>query len=613
MADKSSKLADILKQEYQSKGIVGGLASATGKRALEKLDIRNALFGGSGVGSLVGRKIFGKGYSAIGDKQTAADKITSQTAPIISAQTNILDAVATNTQISAKNSMTLPSMARDMNVMRQNIIKLVKLQGGTATNKADMFFTSAKDREGSYETQFKKATKTSPTKTENVKKDDSSSSGGILGFLSGILGAVGDKFLPIIASAAALGVALFGLKETVKGIYNWFATSSIGKSMGLTPTEDYKVEKNGYSTTTNNIVNTAAGVGGAIAGVSAIAGASKLVTASKAGAEAVLDARTTSVGSLANSKPNTTWGKFLKWLARRSPTIIQKFGLKLAQATALASIPVAGWVMAAVQLGFSLWTAYEIYELWKEFNKEEEQSPTQINEQASIRKLENASESPSSAPSVMAANGVPTLAQIGNAESGKLGYDAANKGKAGDMPNGMPGLSNKKVGEIMKLQSEKQLFAAGKYQIIPQTLNSLVREGIVSMNDTFDKATQDKLGQALYDKRIKVAGDDPIKQQYELSKEWAAIANPYTGASYYAGVGNNKASIMGNTAAGGTALASNSQSFEEMIRSAMAGAANITNNNVVNNNGGGQQGATVQVAMADVVDYELGKLMTRMY
>jgi hypothetical protein len=37
-----------------------------------------------------------------------------------------LDVISQNTKISAKNSMTMPSMARDMNVMRQNIVKLVQ-------------------------------------------------------------------------------------------------------------------------------------------------------------------------------------------------------------------------------------------------------------------------------------------------------------------------------------------------------------------------------------------------------------------------------------------------------------------------------------------------------
>ena len=205
MAEKASRLSDILKQEYKSKGIVGGLASATGKRVLEKLDIRNALFGGSGVGSLVGRKIFGKGYSAINEK-SGADKLSSQTAPILSAQSDKLDTIGMNTQITAKNSMAIPSMARDMNVMRQNIIKMVKLQGGTATNKADAFFSKAKDREAAYEVQFGAKKETTPTKVAEKKED------------KGIIGT--------ILSALSLGVSKIfdGLKSTVGSVTGLFAS-----------------------------------------------------------------------------------------------------------------------------------------------------------------------------------------------------------------------------------------------------------------------------------------------------------------------------------------------------------------------------------------------------
>ena len=72
----ASRLATILEKEYKTKGVISGLASATGKRALEKLDIRNALFGGSGIGSAIGRKIFGKGYSATrGDQKVSSSPV----------------------------------------------------------------------------------------------------------------------------------------------------------------------------------------------------------------------------------------------------------------------------------------------------------------------------------------------------------------------------------------------------------------------------------------------------------------------------------------------------------------------------------------------------------
>ena len=69
---------------------------------------------------------------------------------------NKIDDLSTHAKISAKNSLVLPSMARDMNLTRQNIAKLVKLQGGKPSYKSDMFFMRAAEREATYESQFKK-------------------------------------------------------------------------------------------------------------------------------------------------------------------------------------------------------------------------------------------------------------------------------------------------------------------------------------------------------------------------------------------------------------------------------------------------------------------------
>jgi len=56
--------------------------------------------------------------------------------------------------IIAKNSMSLPGMARDMNVLRQNIVQLVKLQGGDTTKfggEADEYFMREDARERALE------------------------------------------------------------------------------------------------------------------------------------------------------------------------------------------------------------------------------------------------------------------------------------------------------------------------------------------------------------------------------------------------------------------------------------------------------------------------------
>jgi hypothetical protein len=264
----------------------------------------------------------------------------------------------------------------------------------------------------------------------------------------------------------------------------------------------------------------------------------------------------------------------------------------------MAAIPIAGWISAAITLGFVFWDAYAIYSLWKDFTNQDDEkgiSPTSVTspEQASLTPSTSSAPSggrgsgyndprrtdaPSTSPTSV--NGSSNLLDIiAGGESGSMGYDAANKGKAGDTPGGMPGLSNMKVGDVMRLQQEKKLFAAGRYQIIPNTLAGLISGKYgntgVSINDTFNAATQDKLATALINKRLQQGGDDPIKQQYALSQEFASIANPYTNSSYYDKVGNNKASIGTGTiqaalsgSPSGTVLASNRSSSGETLASA---------------------------------------------
>jgi murein DD-endopeptidase MepM/ murein hydrolase activator NlpD len=135
---------------------------------------------------------------------------------------------------------------------------------------------------------------------------------------------------------------------------------------------------------------------------------------------------------------------------------------------------------------------------------------------------------------------------IAAAESGYMGYDAANRGNAGDMPGGYPGLSKLTVNDVMRLQSEGKLFATGRYQIIPQTLAGLMAgygNSGVKGSDLYDASTQDRLATALINERLKQGGGDLIKTQFALSQLFAAIANPYTGSSFYDKVGKNKASI----------------------------------------------------------------------
>jgi hypothetical protein len=80
-----------------------------------------------------------------------------------------------------------------------------------------------------------------------------------------------------------------------------------------------------------------------------------------------------------------------------------------------------------------------------------------------------------------------------------------------------------------KRKKEGLIFAAGRYQIVPDTLKRLVNAGVVSKGDKFDAATQDRLGKALLEEAglsSFKAGKMPASQfQNNVSKVWGAIAN----------------------------------------------------------------------------------------
>ena len=228
-----SRLADIYKSEKKSGG---GILSTVGKRALEKIDPRQ-LFDQSGMLAAMAPTLFKK-YSATSMKKEKPALSPTPQAPLQDAKMDLIikqnQDVITNTKISAKNSLMFPGMARDMNVMRQNMVKMVKLQGGTAATKADMFFKTAKEREAEYEVKFQKDRPVSPTPT--VSKEKPGGKGGLLGMLSGLLpailsgiGAFGAKVISSISGAIS------GLGSLIlQGITSALSVDNLMKALGVT-------------------------------------------------------------------------------------------------------------------------------------------------------------------------------------------------------------------------------------------------------------------------------------------------------------------------------------------------------------------------------------------
>lgn len=136
------------------------------------------------------------------------------------------------------------------------------------------------------------------------------------------------------------------------------------------------------------------------------------------------------------------------------------------------------------------------------------------------------------------------LDQIAKGESESSGgYNAMNQG--GTKDRGIIGSGNSEkiigkkltdmtIGEILMrgkkpLGNEDRIFAAGRYQITPNTLQELVASGVAKPEDKFDEKTQDKLGLALLEKRglsrFQQGNMSAEDFQNSLSKEWGAIAN----------------------------------------------------------------------------------------
>ncbi len=149
---------------------------------------------------------------------------------------------------------------------------------------------------------------------------------------------------------------------------------------------------------------------------------------------------------------------------------------------------------------------------------------------------------------------------IGKYES-RNNYNLCNKTKGGLSVVKNLVLSDFTLGEIQKKQKDRDLFAVGRYQIIPITMKGAVKSLNLKSNMQFDEDLQDRIFEEyLIDiKRPKIInyleGNGSIEDaMYSTAKEWASVAVEkgkniskgrvaVGGQSYYVGDGLNKAHI----------------------------------------------------------------------
>jgi hypothetical protein len=164
------------------------------------------------------------------------------------------------------------------------------------------------------------------------------------------------------------------------------------------------------------------------------------------------------------------------------------------------------------------------------------------------------------------ATGTGALAKnIAAYESGRAGYNAYNRGTIGNKMIGSDkpiDFSKMSIDEYLrhgKLKSgdPDKIFAVGKYQIIPKTMEGLVSKLKLEPEKTLlDQTTQDILfnegliNQSRPNVAAYLAGksNDRDLAILDMAKEFASVGVPYPagkatarGQSYYAGIGGNKA------------------------------------------------------------------------
>ena len=393
---------DVLKKQRTSgSGFISSVGAASMTSVKEKIDPRNYLFKSGSLLNALFPKVKGYQYKDNQEKfKTPGANLNATLA------TDKLDGVIQRLDIVGKNTMVLPMMSRDMNIARQSLVKLVKLNGGTQRDKADRFFSRSKEIENLYESKIGMKS-TSPTKVGEKQNEKSGFFAGILSALAGnllttivkgglitgalfligkqirtffedpkfrekIMSSIGDVVKDIALGLAAVVGVFAAFKLALAGLVGAVGRAAFGLSGGkgagvagsipavvatvlgtsyLEKRVDEikkKIESGELSgkpemTTTDKVV---AGGTAATAGYLGVKGVQNVVQASKTTATAILDARTQSPGQLAKSTPKTKWGKFLVFVAKRDRLLWGKVASKLAVAGTLAVVPVAGWIAA---------------------------------------------------------------------------------------------------------------------------------------------------------------------------------------------------------------------------------------------------------------------------
>jgi len=239
MATFASK---YISEVEQGKGLFGGAKEASkgsikdiGK-SFSKENIKTKLvqsaFGGDDIFSALIRSKLG-----VKKKEKKGESPTKD-----GADSNFLQTIA-------QNSLALPGIAKDMNILRQNIVELARIERKSEEqqdlSKQGDFFKSQDAEESQLEAaRLKPQSPGSPTviKKDGDMKDSSAGGGGFLGGIidsvkNGLLGGITSLFNPmallkILGKAFAIGALLYSLFEGITaGFKKWQETGDLSEAI----------------------------------------------------------------------------------------------------------------------------------------------------------------------------------------------------------------------------------------------------------------------------------------------------------------------------------------------------------------------------------------------
>jgi hypothetical protein len=217
----TSRFETIFRQELNSgKGAISSLGTAISQSQKEKRDVRNIL-PKSGILGAILEKQFGKSYKYAGPKGP-------------SIQSKSATAQAASSRIMARNSMFLPIIAKDMNIMRQNIQQIARKQGIKPKTKENYGKSLTTESNPSV----------APSASGPAAKSGmfggitdtlGSIGGGVLGLggaiISGLLGAIGSIGGTFLSGLTAM--TGFGLPGIISLIAGGYVIYSLAKSINF--------------------------------------------------------------------------------------------------------------------------------------------------------------------------------------------------------------------------------------------------------------------------------------------------------------------------------------------------------------------------------------------